>query len=154
VVDLLTDAPRSGAAGAIRRAGELRRKAELVSEAAHAARDNADRAVRNAASTIERSRGICASLFSRRPLREAPPNEASAEEFAAIEFAPADGRRIVEVALRAAVNSTAAPRANIQLVAPDGLRIVSHIGFKDPFLRFFERVADGVPSACGAAHRR
>jgi hypothetical protein len=154
LVDLISAEPGPGAAELVRRAVELRHKAWLVNEAAQAARDHADEAVSRAAAAVAFSRGIRASLLRRSTL-EARPSKASAEEFAAIGFAPTDDRLVVDLALRAALNSTAAQRANIQLAAPDrSLRIVSHVGFKDPFLRFFERVGDAQPSACGAAHKR
>ena len=49
------------------------------------------------------------------------------------------------------MTSTAATRGNIQLVCPEGLRIVGHLGFEQPFLDFFRVVGRDTPSSCGPA---
>ncbi|MFI8875395.1 anti-sigma factor antagonist [Streptomyces sp. NPDC055243] len=59
---------------------------------------------------------------------------------------------VVSAALSAAFEITGAPMGNAQLYEPDGgvLRIVAQQGFRQPFLTFFETVADRE-SACGVA---
>lgn len=150
-IDLISAEPDSGSPAAVRRSIELRRKSRLLGQAARAARDNADEAFRSAASTLERSREIRASLLGLDAPLAARLRNVSAEDFAATEFASSDGRLIVDTALRAAVNSTAATRANVQLVCPAGLRIVGHIGFEPPFLDFFAIVDDRTPTCCDRA---
>jgi hypothetical protein len=151
VVDLISAEADSGKPEAVRHSIELRRKAALVSQAARSARENADAALSKARSTIEQSREMRASLLAQLSPLQARPSRLSAEDFAASEFAPPDAGLIVESALRAAVNSTAAERANMQLVCPEGLRIVGHAGFKQAFLDFFAIVNDRTPTCCDRA---
>lgn len=49
-----------------------------------------------------------------------------------------------------ALRETGASRGNIQVVQPEGLRIVGHVGFERPFLDFFSCVSH-EGSACGSA---
>ena len=58
--------------------------------------------------------------------------------------------RRLYAAVHTALAATGAERGNVQLVEPQGLRIVAQIGFAPPFLDFFACVAD-TRSACGAA---
>lgn len=58
--------------------------------------------------------------------------------------------RRLQSALQTALAATGAERGNIQIVAPQGLRIAAQIGFEQPFLDFFACVGD-ARSACGAA---
>lgn len=53
-----------------------------------------------------------------------------------------------------AVRSTGATRGNLQQVRHGVLRIVGQVGFRDPFLAFFDRVPPLEHSACGAALAR
>jgi GAF domain-containing protein len=78
----------------------------------------------------------------------------SAREFAATDFPPADAALIVDSALSAALNDTDAARGNVQLACPEGLRIVSQIGFAPPFLQFFATVRHDTPASCGRARER
>lgn len=49
-----------------------------------------------------------------------------------------------------ALRETGASRGNVQVVQPEGLRIVGHVGFEQPFLDFFSCVSH-EGSACGSA---
>ena len=150
-VDLISAESDPGATEALRRSIELRRKAALINRAARAARDNADDALRNAASAIERSKAIRAWLLE----QEGPPparlRDMSVEQFTATEFGRSDGRLIIDSALRAAVQNTAASRGTLQLVCPAGLQIVGQLGFDRPFLEFFAIVKARTPSCCDQA---
>lgn len=57
-------------------------------------------------------------------------------------------------ALKAAVKASGAQRGNIQAVFPEGLRIVTQLGFEKPFLDFFSVVKGDTPSSCGPAAER
>lgn len=57
---------------------------------------------------------------------------------------------MLESALDAAIEAAHADRGNVQLKHTDGLRIVAHRGFKEPFLQFFDRV-NNTACACGTA---
>lgn len=63
-----------------------------------------------------------------------------------------EGLRVLQSALNVAVKQTAAARGNIQLIANGGLRIVSQLGFEQPFLDFFANVTHETPASCGRAH--
>lgn len=65
--------------------------------------------------------------------------------------APPKQDEMAGVALDAALKATGADMGNIQLVCPDGLRIVAQRGFDTPFLEYFACVVPQLPSSCGAA---
>lgn len=151
VVDLVTGVADCGRPEVVRRSIELRRKATLVNEAARLARENTDKALAKAASTLERAQEIQALQLSQKSPPPARRRKLSAEDFAAAKFAASDGGLLVECALRAAVSSTAAARANVQLVSPEGLRMVGQLGFEEPFVKFFATVNDRTPASCDRA---
>ena len=99
----------------------------------------------------EQARRLRAALLDNAPGWAARRQPLSVQDFLAAEFAPSDAGLIVDNALNAVVNGTAAARANVQLVSEDGLRIVGHLGFQQPFLDFFANVGHDTPSTCGAA---
>jgi hypothetical protein len=59
---------------------------------------------------------------------------------------------MLETILDRALCATGADMGNVQLLRPEGLRIVAQRGFQQPFLDYFARV-DDERSACGAALR-
>ena len=65
--------------------------------------------------------------------------------------APPKQDEMAGVALDAALKAAGADMGNIQLVCPDGLRIVAQRGFDTPFLEYFACVVPQLPSSCGAA---
>ena len=65
-------------------------------------------------------------------------------------FAPNDRAAMLDSALEAAIEAGHAPMGNVQVKAPDGLRIAAHRGFSAPFLDFFACVTDTY-CACGSA---
>ncbi|HEX2567570.1 MAG TPA: GAF domain-containing protein [Burkholderiales bacterium] len=75
----------------------------------------------------------------------------SVDDFCDAEFASSEAQGIVDAALSALVGATGAQRANLQLVSEEGLRLVAHLGFRQPFLDFFAVVGHDVPSTCGRA---
>jgi len=103
------------------------------------------------AQLTEQSKRLRAALLDNAPGHAARRRPLSVDEFLTAEFAPSDGGLIVDTALNALVNGTAASRANVQLVCDQGLRIVGHLGFQQPFLDFFATVGHDVPSTCGRA---
>lgn len=62
---------------------------------------------------------------------------------------PSAARIAIETSLDAALRATGADMGNVQLLYPDGLRIVAQRGFRQPFLEFFARV--NHEGSCGAA---
>jgi GAF domain len=106
---------------------------------------------RRATDARESAERMRAALLESPAVPVARRRSISAEDFASAEFSPSDGRRMIETALNAAVDSTAAQRGNVQLVAGQGLRIVAYLGFEQPFLDFFARVEHQASAACGAA---
>ncbi|HEU4923779.1 MAG TPA: GAF domain-containing protein [Burkholderiales bacterium] len=59
----------------------------------------------------------------------------------------------LETALDDAVRATGSDMGNVQLVRPEGLRIVAHRGFKQPFLDFYAVVDDASAASCGMAKK-
>jgi hypothetical protein len=57
---------------------------------------------------------------------------------------------MLESALDAAIEAAQADMGNVQLKHTDGLHIVAHRGFEEPFLQFFDRV-NNATCACGTA---
>lgn len=82
--------------------------------------------------------------------RQAP--HLSPLEFLGRSFAESSMLEVVEGAVYAAVRGSTADMGNLQLLYPEGLRIVAQQGFQPPFLKYFELVADGG-SACAEALR-
>ena len=72
------------------------------------------------------------------------------QDFLHADFAPEEGRSMVESAIDAALVAARARKGNLQLRCPDGLRIVAHRGFQQAFLDFFARVHD-TGAVCGRA---
>lgn len=72
--------------------------------------------------------------------------------FANAGFSVDEGAELLIASLDAALGATDAGKGNLQLLCPDGLRIVTHRGFQAPFLEFFACVGHGS-YACGAAAR-
>ena len=147
VVDLISAEANGDLADSVRRSREARRKAGLIQAAAQATRERA-------ASIIDRSMQIREALLERgAPEGVVRRRAITAWDFAAMEFSASDGRLILDAALNAAVNSTGATRANVQMASPEGLRLVAHIGFQADFLEFFATVDHRVASCCGRAHQ-
>jgi GAF domain-containing protein len=63
------------------------------------------------------------------------------------------GKVAIESALDCALRATGTAMGNVQLLYPDGLRIVAQRGFERAFLDFFARV-DDAGTACGAAMKQ
>lgn len=145
-----------GASGAdpAGRAGRVSRQTDHVISASKAARERAEQARARAETNIRRSKELLAKLLETGRPSIAGRGRLSAAGFVATQFAPSEARPMIEAALGAAVDSTSAARGNIQLVSPEGLRIVTQIGFEKPFLDFFEVVERDTPSSCGPAHER
>ena len=72
------------------------------------------------------------------------------QDFLHADFAPEEGRSMVESAIDAALVAGRARKGNLQLHMPDGLRIVAHRGFHPPFLDYFAHVSDAA-AVCGRA---
>lgn len=156
LVDLVSTEADSGKPDVLHRSTELRRKSALLTWAARATRDHSDEVARRALAALDRSVQVHASILERagsRPLT-ADSRNISVHDFTGAWFAPSDGPGILEGALNAAVNATAAARANVQLLWPEGLRIVAHLGFDQRFLEFFAVVSHDTSSACGRALER
>lgn len=62
---------------------------------------------------------------------------------------PQTARVALAACLDAALRATGAERGNVQLLHPEGLRIVEHRGFEPPFLDFFSCVRN--EGTCGAS---
>ena len=75
---------------------------------------------------------------------------ACVQRFLEAAFGPHEHLIMLQAALDAAIEATQANMGNVQMTRPDGLQIVAHCGFKEPFLHFFNCVHD-TPAACGAA---
>ena len=147
VVDLISAETTGDLAEGVRRSREARRKAAFIQAAAQATRESA-------ASAVDRSTQMRQSLLAQQgPEGVVRRRAITAGDFAAMEFSASDGRLILDAALNAAVNSTGATLANVQLASPEGLRLVAHIGFKPDFLEFFATVDHTVASCCGRAHQ-
>ncbi len=71
----------------------------------------------------------------------------------AVDLIGSQGDRSLQLheALKAAVKASGAQRGNIQAASPDGLRIVTQLGFEKRFLDFFSVVTHDTPSCCGPA---
>lgn len=133
-VDIISAAPPAGSA--VERSRELREEAEQlrIKTAANLARAQAMRSV----------------ILERRPVSsQARPT--SALSFFEKKFEPGEGGAMVEAALDAAISATHAHKGNVQLVCPDGLRIVAQRGFEQPFLDFFALVEERGRTVCGVA---
>jgi len=89
-----------------------------------------------------RKRGLHSAATSRRVY--------TALDYLKARFEPHHGSDMIGAALDAAISATGADMGNVQLRAPQGLRIVAQRGFEQPFLDFFACVND-TQSACGAA---
>ncbi|HEX2566880.1 MAG TPA: GAF domain-containing protein [Burkholderiales bacterium] len=100
-----------------------------------------------------RSRLIIAAPGALLPATAKRRNGFFAADFLATEFAAQDAREMLESALSAALDETGAPRGNVQIATPEGLRIVAQTGFEQPFLDFFAIVTPDTPAACSEAHR-
>ena len=72
------------------------------------------------------------------------------QDFLHAEFASDEGRSMVESAIDAALVAGRARKGNLQLRFAEGLRIVAHRGFQQPFLDFFACVHD-AGAVCGRA---
>lgn len=59
----------------------------------------------------------------------------------------------LETALDDAMRATGSDMGNVQLVRPEGLRIVAHRGFEQPFLDFYAVVDDASAASCGMAKK-
>jgi hypothetical protein len=68
-------------------------------------------------------------------------------------FRPDEGVKMVAAAVDAAVTGTGADHGNLQLLYPEGLRIVAQRRFERQFLDFFGCVSDDA-CACGAAMKQ
>ena len=83
----------------------------------------------------------------------AAPLPPQPQRFLLRRFPRAEVATMASAAVEAAVGGTYARRGNLQVRRPDGLHIVAHKGFEQPFLDFFGCVHDDG-CACGAAMRR
>src|SRR5436190_18385576 len=111
-------------------------------------------ALRSAAKrAIEGSRQVWAAVLAGREAATSARTPRSLAEFLEARFEPTEGRAMVEFALDAALSATAAPMGKVQLAYPEGLRIVAHRGFEQPFLDFFACIASG-DSACALAMKQ
>lgn len=153
VVDIISG-PGADVADLLRQSKELRSKADEIVSTAQAARQRAAEAIERAGNAQRRSLKLRAALLAARIAPAARCPQISAAEFVATEFSASEGALVVESALNAALNGTAATRANIQLADGAGLYIVAHLGFRNPFLEFFAAVRHETASACGRAYER
>lgn len=138
-VDLIAAAPPPQSVrpvnDAVLQSRRLRREAQIVRSGAMLARE---RAVAIQAKILAGHRARLAQPMS--PLR-----------FLQIRFSPTEGVEMADAAVQAAVNGTDADRGNMQLLCPEGLRIVAHRGFERAFLDYFGCVRDEAGSVCSAA---
>ena len=149
-VDLL-DAD-SARIDALRSAADVLYKSNTIRARAQEAVDKAVDVRRRSELARERSRHILECSRETLEAMALARSAISAGEFAAVEFSATEPGFVLHSALNAALNSTEAERANVQLVAPDGLHLVAHIGFEQPFLEFFSLVTCDTPSCCRRAH--
>jgi hypothetical protein len=152
VVDVISAETSASLSDPVRQSRELRAKAERKSLAAQAARGKAADATKRAAAVQERAVRLRAALLENGAAGVARRPRMSVDDFVAADFGLSESAVILEAALNAAVNGTGAPRVNVQLTCPEGLRLVTHIGFEQPFLEFFATVGRDTPACCGAAH--
>jgi hypothetical protein len=131
---VMSGAPRPGAVSESR---EIRNRSAALREAA--------------ARNIARSKQILQAVLSgtRSP---GAPRPRTVLAFLEAKFEPAQGADMMDAAIGCALEGTGADRGNIQIAAPDGLRIVAQRGFHKPFLDFFQ-VVSHEGSACGVAMR-
>src|SRR5688572_23397778 len=102
------------------------------------------------AAKLARAQAMRKVILERRPVSsQASPTPALS--FFEKKFEPDDGGAMVEAALDAAISATHAQKGNVQLVCSDGLRIVAHRGFEQPFLDFFAVVEERARTVCGVA---
>lgn len=151
VVDVISGQTTASSSELLHQSKELRVKARQVVSAAQAARDRAVAVTKRSAGILEHSLHLRAALLEAAGVEVARRPSMTADDFLAKDFALSEGSLILENALNAAVNGTAATRANIQLACPGGLRIAAHIGFDQPFLEFFALVGHETPACCGTA---
>lgn len=85
---------------------------------------------------------------------EKPPMDVFLKAVDVISAPPPAGTDTLLWTLDAALRATGADMGNVQLVCPDGLRIVAQRGFEAPFLNYFARVVPELPSSCGAAMKQ
>lgn len=83
--------------------------------------------------------------------KEKPPMDVFLKAVDVISATPQAGADTLLWTLDAALRATGADMGNVQLVSPEGLRIVAQRGFEAPFLDYFARVVPELPSSCGAA---
>jgi hypothetical protein len=83
----------------------------------------------------------------------AEPLTPEPQRFLQQRFLPGETLTVARAAVEAAIGGTQAQRGNLQLLRPDGLRIVAHKGFDQPFLHFFACVHE-ESCVCGTAMKR
>lgn len=112
-----------------------------------------DAALQLSVEAPHRSLRLCAAIEADRLREPTAEVRLGPLDFLAAEFAPGECRRVVEGAVYAAVRSAAADMGSLQLLCPDGLRLVAHEGIVPPALKYFELVTD-VSSAPAQAARQ
>jgi hypothetical protein len=150
-VDLVNGENEPAGSETLRRARELRHQAGVAKGAARSAKREARETFALATQLVERSRRLRAALLDNAPGHAARRRALSVNEFVSAEFSASDAGLIVDTALNALVNGTAASRASLQLACAQGLRIVGHLGFQQPFLDFFATIDHDLPSTCARA---
>ena len=153
VVDIVS-AQAADVADLSRRSQELRSKSNEIMSTAQAARHRAAERIKRAQAAQQRSSELLAALLAARIATATRRLHISAAEFAASELSASEGAVVMETVLNAAMNGTGAARANVQLADGAGLHIVTHIGFRQPFLDFFATVRHETASACRRAYER
>ena len=99
---------------------------------------------------IAQTRRTVAQARVLRDIGRAEQPAPSVTRFLEAAFGPHERLTMLQAALDATIEATHANMGNVQMKRPDGLHIVAHRGFREPFLDFFNCVHD-TPSACGTA---
>ena len=141
-VDIISAAPPSTlppASDAVQRSRQLRRESEVLRLATER---TWLRALQVRSAILAGGRSSAARLKPR-----------SALAFLNAKFEPEEGQMMVVAALDATLTATGADMGNVQLVCPDGLRIVAQRGFEQPFLEFCAQARDDYTRALGQRRR-